>query len=472
MGKRIHPMQARRWLLSTVLLVLPLLATARAEEGPHWEVSIEAAKRIAAQSNRLVLIHFWARWCGPCRNLEANVFKQPGVGPAMEAHFVPVKINVDVDDGHAIAHTYGVERLPTDVIITPTNRVLAKLSCPDNPAQYLAQLDQAATNAPGSQAAPNMVAQGSRNSTPLIENPYRSGAPVPPADPMAPQPGSMPPPAYGPAAYGPVAYGPGAVPPGVGGPGSNGPGMSGPGVGAPNIGAPAIGGPGMMGPAAAGPPGTPMQAAPIGPPGLPNASMASAQMNLPGSPAPAGPTDHWTGMHNPGEVVVNTAGPIGGMNPPQVPGPGSPQTLAMAGYLPTAAASRPPAKPTGLEGFCPVTLVERSRTAPQDPRCWIPGDARWGAVHRGMTYLFAGPEEQKRFLADPDRYSPVLSGNDPVLAFDRGQLQMGRREYGTFYDNRIYLFVSNETLEKFRQNARRYAEEVHQAETNGHGELR
>ena len=89
-----------------------------------------------------------------------------------------------------------------------------------------------------------------------------------------------------------------------------------------------------------------------------------------------------------------------------------------------------------------------------------------------MTYLFAGPEEQKKFLADPDHYSPVLSGNDPVLAFDRGQLQMGRREFGTFYDNRIYLFTSNESLEKFRQNAHRYAEEVRQAEASHHGDIR
>ena len=77
-----------------------------------------------------------------------------------ELRFVLAKVNVDIDDGHAIAHAYGIERLPTDVIITPTNRVLAKLACPDNPTQYLAQLDQAAAAASQLGAGPpNMVAQ-------------------------------------------------------------------------------------------------------------------------------------------------------------------------------------------------------------------------------------------------------------------------------------------------------------------------
>jgi YHS domain-containing protein len=88
-------------------------------------------------------------------------------------------------------------------------------------------------------------------------------------------------------------------------------------------------------------------------------------------------------------------------------------------------------------------------------------------VHRGTVYLFVGPDEQKRFLADPDRYSPALSGNDPVVAFDQGRLVQGTRQYGTFFGDRIYLFSSGENLAKFAQNpevARHYAQEVRQAE--------
>jgi protein disulfide-isomerase len=140
----------------------------------------------------------------------------------------------------------------------------------------------------------------------------------------------------------------------------------------------------------------------------------------------------------------------------------------------SAAPASPARPPLGLDGYCPVTLIERHHETPTDSRCWVQGNPRWGVVHRGTVYLFVGPEEQKRFLADPDRYSPALSGNDPVLAFDQGRLEQGTRQFGTFYGDRIYLFTSPENLAKFAQSkevAAHYADEVRQAENNSRGTM-
>jgi len=116
-----------------------------------------------------------------------------------------------------------------------------------------------------------------------------------------------------------------------------------------------------------------------------------------------------------------------------------------------ASAARPdtsPSMPLGLEGYCPVTLAERG--------AWVEGRAQWGARHRGRTYLFAGVEQQQAFLSDPDRYAPVLSGDDPVLAFDAGRSTPGQRRYGVTYQSRMYLFSSTETRDAFAANPQRY----------------
>jgi protein disulfide-isomerase len=94
---------------------------------------------------------------------------------------------------------------------------------------------------------------------------------------------------------------------------------------------------------------------------------------------------------------------------------------------------------------------------------WVPGDARWGVIHLGRTYWFAGPDEQQQFLADPHHYSPALSGMDPVMAIDHRQQVPGKREHSLDYDNLFYMFSSEATLQQFAANPARYATSVRQS---------
>ena len=77
------------------------------------------------------------------------------------------------------------------------------------------------------------------------------------------------------------------------------------------------------------------------------------------------------------------------------------------------------------------------------------GDPRWGAIHRNRTYLFAGQEEQRRFLENDnaDRYAPVNSGDDVVLV-EQGRAVPGMRQHGVDYGGHIYLFADEMSLAK------------------------
>lgn len=130
----------------------------------------------------------------------------------------------------------------------------------------------------------------------------------------------------------------------------------------------------------------------------------------------------------------------------------SPQPAAMDPYG---------SMPLGLEGYCPVTLMDKS--------AWAEGRPQWGVRHRGRTYLFAGQPEQQAFLANPDRYAPALSGDDPVLAFESGTSMPGQRRYGVTYQSRMYLFSSPETRAAFAADPARYSGRVALAEQPASG---
>jgi YHS domain-containing protein len=107
-----------------------------------------------------------------------------------------------------------------------------------------------------------------------------------------------------------------------------------------------------------------------------------------------------------------------------------------------------------LAGYCPVALVENEK--------WVAGELSWAVLHRGHVYHMSGPAQQQRFLDDPDRYTPILSGLDPVLLFDETQEVPGRTDHCVVYDGRVFVFASRTSVARFRQNPRRYAEAARQ----------
>jgi len=417
-------------------------------QGIQWQTDIEQAKQLAAKSNRLVLVHFWAPWCKPCVRLDNTVFNQQNVAQAVHAHYVPVKVNAS--EFQVAAKEYGITSLPTDMVMKPDGQVVTKFNSPATPQDYMGQLTQIAASTVQSQPRSGMIAQQAPQNmqrpqagrTDPLTRPAAAygtaeGSQTTPAgtaqqaaqagNPASPNPparryGNLPGPLNRPASvnnpYANVLAGQpqGNEPPG---------GRHNPSTAPPNR--------GTAGGAEGTAPRYASQA--IGRP--PGTSINGS--SVPGNPAGG----HMRGGQTP------PANPVG--QPQQRPagGPGG----ALAGRSHQVSS---PANPAfGLDGYCPVTLVEGQK--------WMPGDKRWGAVHRGVTYLFTGPEEQNRFLKDPDKYAPVLSGIDPVLALDQSQQVRGMRRHGVYYRDHVYLFASEQTLQRFSKSPQRYAEGVRQA---------
>jgi YHS domain-containing protein len=112
--------------------------------------------------------------------------------------------------------------------------------------------------------------------------------------------------------------------------------------------------------------------------------------------------------------------------------------------------------PAALDGYCPVTL--------RDGMKWQKGDRQQLAIHRGRTYFFAGPPERESFLRNPDAYAPMLSGYDPVRLAQRGEAVEGKRAYGLRTpDGRIVLFADEQALEQYKKSPGAYTAAAYQA---------
>lgn len=108
--------------------------------------------------------------------------------------------------------------------------------------------------------------------------------------------------------------------------------------------------------------------------------------------------------------------------------------------------------PLGLDGYCPVTLINNI--------VWKRGDLAFGTSHKGRTYLFASAAKQAEFLKSPDRFAPILSGNDPYFAAQGTAMIAGSREFGIVFRGQVMLFASPESLKKFSSEPEKYLKQI------------
>ena len=471
-------------------------ATVPQSPAASWHADLARARAAAASSQRPVLAVFIASWSPESRQIAESLRSNAEVAALVSACFEPVVVDVDVEAD--LTRRLEIVHVPTGVVLDLGDEPLASFECPESAPAFIAAAAQAGRDASARRSADGSAAtaggdardgSAARGSISMLTAKVRhlstfAGVPAEPVTAVTSRPlgldesfGGGPliaaqepalpraPPAWNaerPAA--PLA-------------------LSSPAPGPrPTIEPTSRDAAAQPQPAATA---APWLAAAAAAEAESSASVSdlpsSSKPEAPAPPQPAAPKSFWSGIRNPFARVEKPALPATKPEPPPTMPPAKPQWPApLAGLLPQptpqpspqsatqpAAAPAPQAEavtiaaatetmPLGLEGYCPVTLAEK--------QAWAEGRPQYGARHRGRTYLFAGPEQQRAFLADPDRYAPALSGDDPVLAFEQGKSLPGQRRYGAYCQSRMYLFASPETRAAFEANPEKYASRVALAE--------
>jgi len=133
----------RRAVLQSLLFVIASSEILfSADLNATWKKDFHEALREAEQTQRPLLLHFSAKWCGPCQRMERHVLNRPELADFLGRKFIAVKI--DSDQHPDLVRRFSVRSLPSDIIVDPGNgRSVVHLDGSQDLSGYLQGLTRA-----------------------------------------------------------------------------------------------------------------------------------------------------------------------------------------------------------------------------------------------------------------------------------------------------------------------------------------
>ena len=88
-------------------------------------ITLEKAKSLAAETDKLIFIDAHTSWCGPCKRMAATSFMEEEVGEIFNERFVNLKIDCEKDaDGPEISRLYKIKAYATILVINSEGKLI------------------------------------------------------------------------------------------------------------------------------------------------------------------------------------------------------------------------------------------------------------------------------------------------------------------------------------------------------------
>jgi thioredoxin len=104
-----------------LILLLSLNSFSLSAQNSGWLYDLPLAQMAARANNKLILVDFWATWCGPCKKMDMEVWST-AEAEEIKKNFIPVKI--DIDSEAALASRYGIRSIPNLLLMDLHGKVI------------------------------------------------------------------------------------------------------------------------------------------------------------------------------------------------------------------------------------------------------------------------------------------------------------------------------------------------------------
>ena len=117
---------ALKFVLLLVLLC-PFPQRENANSGiDFFKGSFNEALQAARQSGKPLLVDVYADWCGPCKKLKRETFRDREAAAYFNKNFVCYSLDGETPDGIAVRQLYTIRSYPTLLILDGNGKLLTK----------------------------------------------------------------------------------------------------------------------------------------------------------------------------------------------------------------------------------------------------------------------------------------------------------------------------------------------------------
>lgn len=121
--------------LSLLIISVALLGTSFTEPpknnsatGVNFQnITFQKALAEAAQQHKMVFLNIYAVWCGPCKHLKMTTFQSPQVAGLVNKKCISIDVDVEKEEGIALARKYQIEAHPLVLILNPEGKVVKRI---------------------------------------------------------------------------------------------------------------------------------------------------------------------------------------------------------------------------------------------------------------------------------------------------------------------------------------------------------